>query len=66
MKEIKLVITEPFLNGPSWLTNNPGLEIIVISGASSKAEVDGPLKKRLGELAPEIADKFCEAWHKNF
>lgn len=28
--------------------------------------INGPLKKRLGELAPEIADKFCEAWRKNF
>lgn len=28
--------------------------------------INGPLKKRLDELVPEIADKFCEAWRKNF
>ena len=47
MKEIKLVITEPFINGPSWLTENPGLEITIISGESSLAEVDAALYKTL-------------------
>ena len=41
MKEIKLVITEPFINGPSWLTENPGLEIIIISKSGITYERNG-------------------------
>lgn len=61
MKEIKLVITEPFINGPSWLIENPGLEIIIISGESSLAEVDAALYKTLFYNDIPITDNPSES-----
>ena len=56
MKEIKLVITEPYFACPSWLEENRGINAVTLTGQCSLAEVDVALYCVLGYNSIPLTD----------